>query len=266
MKVLFLTFLTVLLSCAAVSSFQKDENGYYILSYYSSGVKKETQDFHPDSLETGIRLFFDKDGKVLFEFHLVDGKKNGKQKEFYTNGVTRKIVQYRNDTLHGMEGIYNNRGNLIEGNYYEKGKRHADSYQLSDDGSLIRYRLFHNDTLFYERSYSDSIKGSSGMPIISCLFNKLSFNIGEKFRAKYEVVIPPECKVSLQRDLYLDEKKIESSALLLGENRLSYDSTYFRLSGNYRIELEAIVSDSSGFNETFSRTWTGIKVVGSPTK
>jgi len=62
-------------------------------------------------------------GCKCFVEHYLDGKRTGKQYEWYQNGICSNIRHWSNGKLHGEQKGWNNNGTLSYSENYVNGKR-----------------------------------------------------------------------------------------------------------------------------------------------
>ncbi len=90
--------------------------------------------------KTGLWTQYGSDGKISSEKNYLDGKLNGTSKSF-TNGVLRKVEEYKDDVLDGVYKEYDDAGNILYNIAYKNGKKH---------GNYISYK---NNEVTCEREY-----------------------------------------------------------------------------------------------------------------
>lgn len=141
--------------------------------YYESGQLKISETFKKDLVQ-GESLGFYEDGSEAFIRNYIDGKQVGRQKDFfppderkeeaianlyqfndkgelhgeqktfYASGVTKTLICYENGVLHGLKGLWDENGNLLEESKYVKGKLEGRHFEKDQEGREIVYHYKNN--------------------------------------------------------------------------------------------------------------------------
>jgi antitoxin component YwqK of YwqJK toxin-antitoxin module len=93
-----------------------------------------------------VREYYDS-GNIKSEYALSNGKKNGVQRDFYENGVQRKIAHYLDDILTGEYIQFDSLGRIAAKGIFNMGKAVGPTY----------YFQFGKKALYNERDYSGNV-------------------------------------------------------------------------------------------------------------
>ena len=66
-----------------------------------------------------------------------DGKLEGEQTSFYSNGGKEAVMTYHDGILDGLKALWDKEGELLEEAHYEQGNLHGKYYLLQADGREI---------------------------------------------------------------------------------------------------------------------------------
>ena len=78
-----------------------------------------------------------KEYKIKFEGEYLNGKKNGKGKEYYENGKIKYEGEYINGERNGKGKEYYRNGKLFFEGEYLDGKRHGKGKEYNEEGLLL---------------------------------------------------------------------------------------------------------------------------------
>jgi hypothetical protein len=78
------------------------------------------------------------DGTLHAEFNYIDGKLEDEMKWYHKNGKLYKITPYLHGEIHGVEKIYNADGKLIAEQPYKNGFAGAGLKEYSSEGKLVQ--------------------------------------------------------------------------------------------------------------------------------
>ncbi|MBF5059556.1 hypothetical protein NEPTK9_001070 [Candidatus Neptunochlamydia vexilliferae] len=118
--------------------------GYYedgsqmFIRHFSKGAPtgKQTEFFPPNEEKgTGIANLY---------FYNENGKLEGQQKTFYPSGATKTVISYSDGVLHGLKGLWDEEGNLLEESRFEKGKLEGRHLEKDQEGREIVYHYVNN--------------------------------------------------------------------------------------------------------------------------
>lgn len=105
----------------------------------------ETRDFK-DGLQDGYVKKYNGD-EVFSEQFYSTGVRNGKSVEYYSNGKPDKELNFRNDTLNGVQKMYYENGNLRSEANVTMGKYNGAYLEYFESGRLKRKMYYANDTI-----------------------------------------------------------------------------------------------------------------------
>lgn len=111
---------------------------------------------HPDD---SIVVNYRKDGRILSEYILRNGKKNGKAINYYENGKIHSEIMFAEDVKHGKTKWFFENGKIYRISPYFKGKLHGTQEIYRRDGNIfaqIPYR--YGQVVVGTKEYSKSGK------------------------------------------------------------------------------------------------------------
>ncbi len=74
-----------------------------------------------DTLNSTVFRFYE--WILVSEWNYVDGKKEGSLIDYHPDGTIKVITNYFNDTVHGINKVYNDSGTLVRRSFYIKNKQ-----------------------------------------------------------------------------------------------------------------------------------------------
>lgn len=82
-------------------------------------------------------------GSLRFEGLIKDNKRQGKWKSYRKDGkAIDQIIEYNNDTLHGLKEDYWEKGNLKSRTHYINGKQNGKTYHYYENGKILEESCF----------------------------------------------------------------------------------------------------------------------------
>ena len=97
-----------------ITGYFKEYRGWEIL-WYETPYKNGKKD--------GVEKRYDSDGTLLYEIPYKNGKKDGVEKWYYSNGTLRKETPYKDGKEEGTQKLYRADSSLEKEIYYKNGKK-----------------------------------------------------------------------------------------------------------------------------------------------
>jgi antitoxin component YwqK of YwqJK toxin-antitoxin module len=118
-------------------------------AWFEDGSLQCTKQFkagHPVGEQREYYPKVDAKTQQLARFYHYDdeGRHDGEQKTYYQNGVVQGAVGYKAGVLHGMKGLWDQKGNLVEESFYENGKLNGRYFEKGRDGKEVVYHYKNN--------------------------------------------------------------------------------------------------------------------------
>ncbi len=143
-----------------------------VVNYDSFLRKKDDGWFYKDKLFSGYMVEVEKDGRVLYQLPIIDGKENGLAKSIYNsgekmlernfvngkkegpftqwwpNGKFRYLFQYQNDLFDGAQQVFFPSGKKREISHYKSGQKEGLQSTWDQEGILISNYTIKNKKLY----------------------------------------------------------------------------------------------------------------------
>jgi antitoxin component YwqK of YwqJK toxin-antitoxin module len=107
--------------------------------YYEDGALECQATYHNDSVQNGVvrSIYDNEDFPYIVKSPFKDGKEDGMEKSFYTDGALAGEIFYKKGKKEGMEKWYFPDGKLNWELNYTKGKENGTLKQYDDTGKLL---------------------------------------------------------------------------------------------------------------------------------
>ena len=107
------------------------------------------------NLQTGLRNYFYKDGKILAKGIYQKGKRNGKWELFYNNGTLYSSGNFINNKRDGEWNTYYENGNLKDKHFYKKGIKYNKSIFYDKQGNTTLTNYLDNKGTILRTEYAN---------------------------------------------------------------------------------------------------------------
>lgn len=106
---------------------------------------------------------FDKNGTLISETQLINGKKNGKMITYFPTGRIKRISNYKDDILEGQQITYFENGQVADKVIYSNGNLNGEYFAYYSNGNLGQRGFYLNNLrvglLFeYDKEFKDRLK------------------------------------------------------------------------------------------------------------
>ncbi len=112
-----------------------------VYHYYRNGELYHTQGGFAGYLLDGEVDVFDREQRLVEQGQYIGGIKTGLWKEWYPNGMLKRISRWRYGLRNGKQENYNEAGEKTSIAYFRKGKLHKKQYSI-DDGRIFKWTKF----------------------------------------------------------------------------------------------------------------------------
>ncbi|MGD2170077.1 MAG: toxin-antitoxin system YwqK family antitoxin [Chlamydiota bacterium] len=117
-----------------------DENSYQLIEYKNGS-------------ENGLIQLFNKEGRLLNSYVMINGKKQGTESEYFilednsSENILKYTIDWGDDQIHGNVQTWYQNGNMESQKHFCKNKKNGPSICWYSDGSLMMVEEYENDLL-----------------------------------------------------------------------------------------------------------------------
>ena len=211
------------------------DNTYDLIIKQSDGTtKKFICRNDADTLNSTVYRFYD--WLLISKWTYVNGKIEGSMFNYHADGTINIITNFINDTVHGINKVYNDSGNLIRRSFYIKNKQVLfESIMINEDfPNVIRKKIQHKNKSNKVIWAGDIFLDKNNLPTnIGIITDKMDSIIADYKGMYVDIIIDDTIAINNDYNVILDitlPNIYYSPEIIIGEfdvNMLCYDTIFY---------------------------------------
>ncbi len=120
---------------------------YYVITEKAKKTQSLTEESTISSTSVEVKKRFDEKGNLKSDVEMVNGVRNGKAHNYYTDGSLHSFIQYKNNKKEGLSTWYYENGSPYRETLFENDKKQGIQKKYYKSGKLMAEIPYKNDVL-----------------------------------------------------------------------------------------------------------------------
>lgn len=118
-----------------LGKYGSDDGSYATRNYFATG-QLQSEGNYKKGKEDGVWKYYNRYGKLISEYHYVDGLLQGQATDYFPSGEKKFLMQYKDNELHGYFQEFYRHGSVKQEGWFQQGNREQQWLIYYPDGTL----------------------------------------------------------------------------------------------------------------------------------